>query len=254
MATTVTIIPPKRAFAPLYSQRHGLALDAPSRFANRFAYAVNFNNTDELIEHFDPLFAANATMTKRLYGTPDGNTGKATNHFGNYTLVEFDKISHFYDYSRQFMSLVPDAIFQVLQFQSMQTRRGVVINVTFDQKGTITQPNIQITFDATNTDATFEGPSSSSSTPVHLSGEENSPSIEGDYYNTEATALLAEMEEDDTLVNTSIITTTTEVMDEEQENRKIAMITKPMHASGILSMHLNDEGKIQHMEFFYQFH
>lgn len=129
----------KKAYAPLYSQKYGLSLDAPFRYSNNVADAYNIHDADTLVDIFNRLFTPDAKILKKIYHQNDPLALEQYEK-DNCSVVQFDELSEYYEYNRQFMAAVPDGIFKVVSFQSTQTATGqVVILIGFDYKGTVTQ-------------------------------------------------------------------------------------------------------------------
>jgi len=253
----------KRAFMPLYSQKYGLSLDGPSRFANRLTHAFNFNDTDLFIEHFDPLLSPIASISRRLYDMSDSAKG-----FGSCKSWEYDKASLFYDFSRQMFAKFPDAVFTVLDSQAVQLSKGFVINLMFVRKGTVVESTVtpSITNNTSSSSNQFIAKK-----PAHYNDDNktnNIPRVESDY-DAEATALLAELGEDritedneqddksileaqDTVeqFDYAPLVTIDPIDDDYSEilEPSIAVAIKPFHIAGMVSMYLDDCGQVQHMD------
>jgi hypothetical protein len=242
---------------PLLRQSYGFPLGGGDRYANRFTLAVNFNCTLHMKQTLHEVLNPEETrVIKRLYGKTDASTGKAKNHFGTYTAMEFADIKQFYDYNDQFSSLVPDGVMtmhSVSTFSNQRRGNTTIISVSFTYTGTMIQQHADI---QVSSDVHHDSNSSSSSNlrstnkrnndllnEVQPAGDINDLSV---CLNDEVqdTSLQipphtgAELVDFDSITNESLST----------------MITAyPIEATGSYTLYINDTNKIYCVEFFYAF-
>jgi len=247
----------KKAFVPLYTQQYGLALDAPSRYANHIAVGFNHHSGKVLGEYMESMLTPNACMIHRLYGATDDSTGRARNRFGNFTMIEFNPVSQFYDVMQQCYDMTPDIMFTLMDFQSMNTRKGTVINFSWTQRGTIVEQDSQVVVKAKTSDVIYEESETLKArgfdSEFHHDGDAMK---EGHYYEEEAAALVAELG----LIEPSTISIAPpqnegeeiDVMEDERLAEKIALNTKELYIKGVISLTLDAQGKVSLMEFFYE--
>lgn len=254
---------------PLLRQSYGFPLGGGDRYANKFTLAVNFNCTLHMRQTLHEVLNHGATGTrviKRLYGKTDISTGKPKNHFGTYTTMEFADMTKFYDYGDQYSSLVPDGMMKmngVSTFANQKRGNNTIISVSFTYTGTMIQQHadIQVSSDVYHDSNTTSNTSKEvkdkknkhncfeldEEEPVSELNRLSDSSTGGELQESSLSALVAN--END--VNRIEFI---EFDPMETASSSIAVFSAyPIEAAGSYTLYINEENKIDCIEFIYAF-
>jgi len=227
-----------------YSPIVGLSLGAPSTHANRFIFLANLGN-DLFYNHAKSTFASDATMSKRLFVGSTLQTAKSI--FAQFNdLVEYSVFRE--------KTSIDESLFTIQDFKTTTSNDGrVIAYVSFTHTGTTLIPSTLATPPA------IKDVTEVTEIPTVLLATERS---EEGYFTNEAAALMAELGLEDKNDNNNDgdeggkfkgkETSPLELLEEEVLPPTIGMTRVVKHSTGMVSLFLNDDGRVQHLHMDFQ--